>query len=173
MSFEPRHLTALPPLTVDGHGVKRYEISVAPTGVPAPIAESAYTLLPELLPAPGPYPSATFTVLHRSLIASYLLAYTWTHSDILILRKAVAGAPDLGAPDDDPAHFATTTADWIGCVWELGPLEHERSSWVRHVLSPAEPDLAAYLADFMTAAFAGAPTTPPAQIEATISAFPS
>src|SRR6266542_4063793 len=32
-------------------------------------------------------------------------------------------------------------------VWELPPLGHERSAWVRHVLAPAEPDLGGYLAD--------------------------
>jgi hypothetical protein len=35
----------------------------------------------------------------------------------------------------------------VGCVWELAVLEHERAAWVRHMLTPAEPDLAAYLAD--------------------------
>lgn len=24
---------------------------------------------------------------------------------------------------------------WIGCVWELGPLEDERSAWVQHMLA--------------------------------------
>lgn len=35
----------------------------------------------------------------------------------------------------------------IGCVWELAPLEHERSAWVRPGLMPASPDLDGYLAD--------------------------
>ena len=36
---------------------------------------------------------------------------------------------------------------WIGCVWELPPLLHERDAWVRHMLTPDAPDLDAYLAD--------------------------
>jgi hypothetical protein len=36
---------------------------------------------------------------------------------------------------------------WIGCVWELAVLEHERAAWVRHILSPATPDLDGYLND--------------------------
>jgi hypothetical protein len=32
-------------------------------------------------------------------------------------------------------------------VWELAVLEHERSAWVRHVLSPEVADLGAYLFD--------------------------
>ena len=35
----------------------------------------------------------------------------------------------------------------VGCVWELGVLEHERTAWIRHVLAPDRPDLAGYLAD--------------------------
>ena len=38
---------------------------------------------------------------------------------------------------------------WIGCVWELPPIAHERDAWVRHMLVPDQPDLSAYLADFM------------------------
>jgi hypothetical protein len=38
---------------------------------------------------------------------------------------------------------------WIGCVWELPPIAHERDAWVRHMLLPDKPDLDAYLADFM------------------------
>ncbi len=38
------------------------------------------------------------------------------------------------------------------------PLEHERSAWVRHILQPDEPDLAAYLADQRPPGPAGNPT---------------
>lgn len=47
----------------------------------------------------------------------------------------------------------------IGCIWELPPLEHERSSWVRHVFAPEKPDLASYLADLFPEGKVGGPTT--------------
>jgi hypothetical protein len=43
-------------------------------------------------------------------------------------------------------------------VWELAPLEHERSAWVRHVLTPDEPDLDAYVADQAAPGPVGRPT---------------
>ena len=57
--------------------------------------------------------------------------------------------PELGCPDDDPAHFVVLDRPWIGCVWELPPIAHERDAWVRHMLVPDKPDLHAYLADAM------------------------
>jgi hypothetical protein len=38
---------------------------------------------------------------------------------------------------------------WIGCVWELSPLHHERNAWVRHILTGDSPDLDGYVADSM------------------------
>lgn len=158
MSFAPRHLFTRPPLTLADRWVKRYEISIESSGVPAVVADNAYRLLPTLLPAVGDHPTASFSVLHRGEAGSYLLAYTWTLGDVLVLHKAVAGIPALGAPDDDPAHFGLSTEAWIGCVWELGPLEHERSAWVEHVLRPERPDIAAYVDDVLSVASVGEPT---------------
>jgi hypothetical protein len=70
--------------------------------------------------------------------------------------------PDIGqaatellpklAPDADgtpPAGFIVLDRPWIGCVWELPPIHHERNAWVRHILRPDLPNLAGYLADSM------------------------
>jgi hypothetical protein len=39
----------------------------------------------------------------------------------------------------------------IACVWELLAIDHERRSWVAHVLQrPSDPDLAGYLASTLT-----------------------
>ena len=57
--------------------------------------------------------------------------------------------PFLGCPDEDPRHFTELRRPWIGCVWELAPLGHERAAWIGHVLAPERPDLAGYLADVL------------------------
>jgi hypothetical protein len=80
-------------------------------------------------------------------MGSYLLVYSWIFDDVLECRPVVAGVPDLGCPDDDPTHFIPSPGRWIGCVWELAPLTHERSAWVRHVLQPPSPNLPGYVAD--------------------------
>jgi hypothetical protein len=41
------------------------------------------------------------------------------------------------------------TPSWMGCVWELAPLGHERAAWIRHVLEPEIPDLGGYLSDVL------------------------
>lgn len=63
-----------------------------------------------------------------------------------------------GCPDRDPAHFVRTDPgrSWIGCVWELPPIRHERDAWVRHMLVPDRPDLGAYLSDSMPDGMTGA-----------------
>jgi hypothetical protein len=38
---------------------------------------------------------------------------------------------------------------WVGCVYELVPLGHERDAWIRHMLVPSVPDLDGYLSDSM------------------------
>jgi hypothetical protein len=147
MPFAERFLTTPEPVELPGRTVKRYEIHIEDKPVGDVITTAAYAWLPRLLPEPDGTPTASFSVLHRSATGSYLLVYSWVLDDVLECRPVVAGVPVLGCPDDDPAHFVASTGHWIGCVWELAPLEHERSAWVRHVLRPDEPDLAGYLAD--------------------------
>ncbi len=90
----------------------------------------------------------TFVVLHRGGDdGAYLNAYSWVWDNVLHFGGAAAGQPVLGCPDSDPAHFVETRLPWIGCVWELPPILHERDAWVRRMLAPAAPDLDAYLAD--------------------------
>jgi len=36
---------------------------------------------------------------------------------------------------------------WTGCIWELAPLGHERSSWFGTFSSQDLPDLAGYIND--------------------------
>jgi hypothetical protein len=87
-------------------------------------------------------------VLHRGAdTGAYLLAYSWFFDNVVEARIAVAGQPAVGSPDDDPTHFTDMRRPGVGCVWELGVLEHERAAWIRHVLAPDRPDLDGWLAD--------------------------
>jgi hypothetical protein len=89
-------------------------------------------------------------ILHRGAgSAVYLNAYSWVWGNVIECRIAVAGVPFLGCADTDPEHFTELSRPWIGCVWELAPLGHERAAWIRHVLRPGRADLGAYLADVL------------------------
>ncbi|KUM85656.1 hypothetical protein OIE43_07795 [Streptomyces pseudovenezuelae] len=148
MSFTEKLLTVLPPIEVAGRHVKRYHVTADPAGIAPDVEKAAYEILPELLPEPDGTPPATFVVLHRGNDdGAYLNAYSWVWDNVLHFCGASAGQPVLGCPDDDPTRFVRPELPWIGCVFELPPILHERNAWVRHLLTPEVPDLAAYLAD--------------------------
>ncbi len=149
MTFTEKLLWSLPPIEIGGRGVKRYHVTADPAGIDPAVEKAAYAILPELLPPePDSTPAAAFVVLHRGGDdGAYLNAYSWVWDNVLHFRGAVAGQPVLDCPDRDPAHFIRLDRPWIGCVWELPPIQHERDAWVRHVLAPDRPDLDGYLAD--------------------------
>ncbi|TKK86835.1 hypothetical protein FDA94_20465 [Herbidospora galbida] len=152
MAFAEKILTVPPPIEVGGRHVKRYHV-----GSPEPhVEKAAYALLPDLLPEPDGTPPASFVVLHRGGdTGAYLNVYSWAWDNALRFTGAAGGQRFLGCPDDDPAHFVRLAPDFIGCVYELPPITHERDAWVRHVLAPERPDLAAYLTDSLPEGMTG------------------
>jgi len=150
MTFAEKYLRSAGPVAVGGRQVKRYHVSIKPE-IEENIEKAAAEFMPRLLPAPdGETPPASFVILHRGAgSAAYLNAYSWVWGNVIECRTAVAGVPFLDCPDEDPEHFGELSRPWIGCVWELAPLGHERAAWIRHVLRPSQPDLAGYLADVL------------------------
>jgi len=159
MTFAERFLTTPSPIEVSGRHVKRYHLNVVDADIDSAIQAAAYAELPALLPEPDGTPPAAFSVLHQGADGAFLIAYSWMWDNVLECHSRAAGVPLLGCPDEDPTHFVESPQRWIGCVWELAPLEHERSAWVRHLLEPSSPDLAAYLTDQLAPGPVGAPTT--------------
>jgi hypothetical protein len=159
MAFAQKQLHAPGTVEVAGRLVKRYHIAPVGTPIEERVQEAAYDLLPRLLPKPdGEAPPASFVVLHRgSDTGAYLCAYSWVWGNVIECRTAAAGVPFLGCADHDPENFRPLDRPWIGCVWELAPLEHERSAWVRHVLMADVADLDGYLADVMADGLVGGP----------------
>ena len=149
MAFRDKELRVPGVTTVAGRQLKRYHIDQPDQPITPEVERAAYAVLPDLLSPPdGGTPPAGWVVLHRGAdTGAYLLAYTWFWDNVVECRIAVAGQPVLGCPDDHPARFVPLDRPGVGCVWELGVLEHERAAWVRHVLAPDRPDLDGYLAD--------------------------
>jgi hypothetical protein len=129
--------------------MKHYHLTSTGEEISPDIRDAGYDFLPRLLPEPdNQTPPAGWAILHKgSGIPAYLIAYSWTRKNVVECRAAVAGLPDLGCADEDPTNFSLLHRKWAGCAWELAPLEHERSAWIRHVLTPQTPDLQKYLAD--------------------------
>ncbi|MGN9811714.1 hypothetical protein ACTMSW_20435 [Micromonospora sp. BQ11] len=150
MAFRDKELRVPEPLTLAGRRIKRYHIDQPGRRLEAHVQRAAYDYLPALLPPAGEdgTPAGTWVVLHRGAdTGAYLLAYSWFFDNVVEARIAVAGQPAVGSPDDDPTHFTEMRRPAVGCVWELGVLEHERTAWIRHILAPDRPDLDAWLAD--------------------------
>ncbi|HWE56704.1 MAG TPA: hypothetical protein VG435_14420 [Acidimicrobiales bacterium] len=148
MPFSEKQITFMGVARIAGWQVKRYHVHSATDLIEPAVEAAAYRFLPELLPEPdGEAPPAGFTVLHRNRQGAFLDAYSWVWENVIECRTAAAGVEALGCPDDVPTRFRALDRPWIGCVWELAPFGHERSSWVRHVLQPDQPDLDSYLAD--------------------------
>jgi len=159
MTFVEKFLRVPGVVQIAGRQVKRYHVNSDDAEIEDGIQAAAYGFLPRLLPAPdGETPPASFAVLHRARgSAAYLVCYSWVWDNVIECASAAAGVPFLGCPDEDPRNFTKLDRRWIGCVWELPPIGHERSAWVRHVLMPDEPDLAAYLSDTLPEGRIGAP----------------
>lgn len=150
MPFVEKFLRVPGPIEVAGRTVKRYHVNTLDAEIEEEVRRAAYAFLPRLMPDRDETPPAAFAVLHRGRgAAAYLNAYTWVWDNVLECRTAAAGQPFLGGDEEEPTRFAELARPWIGCVWELPPLAHERSAWVRHVLDPDRPDLDAYLADVL------------------------
>lgn len=151
MTFSEKYVHARGVIETADRWVKRYHVSASGGDIPQGIEDAAYRFLPHLLPKPdGEAPPAGWVVLHKGAATpAYLIAYSWTWSNVVECRVAVAGIPELGCDDKNPENFKVLDRPWMGCVWELAPFGYERSAWVRHVLQPAMPDLNGYLADVL------------------------
>jgi hypothetical protein len=149
MAFHDKELTVRPAITIAGRRIKRYHIDQPDRRIEPAVEKAAYELLPRLLPeSDGETPRASWVVLHRGAdTGAYLLAYSWFWGNVVQVRIMVAGQPALGCPDTDPSRFVPLERQIVGCVWELGVFEHERTAWIRHVLHPDQPDLDGWLAD--------------------------
>lgn len=155
MTHSAKYLRAAGVTKAAGRWVKHYHLTATGGEILPQIRYAAYEFLPQLLPEPdqGTLP-AGWAVLHKAMgVPAYLIAYSWTWDNVVECRAAVAGLPDLGCADEDPTNFSLLCRKWAGCVWELAPLEHERSAWIRNVLTPQTPDLQMYLSDTLPAGY--------------------
>jgi hypothetical protein len=148
MGFNEKNVRSLEAITVSDRHLKRYHMDQPSRPLEPEVIEAAYEIVPKLLPAIDGDPAAGWLVLHRgSDTGAYMVAYSWVWDNVVEVQSYAAGQPALDCPDLDPTNFVEVARSWAGCVWELAVLEHERSAWVKHVLSPDVPDLDGYLSD--------------------------
>ena len=160
MAFVERIMRPGGPVEAGGWTIKRYELTLDGAPVDAEVRAAAERVLPSLLPAGldnqalagvgDGTPRCGFSVLHQGKQAIWLNVNSWCYGDAVHTRLA-------SAPLAEPTGFAVVTEPLIGCVWELAAHVHERSAWVRRVLTPDTPDVDGYLMDVLPAGPVGGP----------------
>ncbi len=129
-----------------GRRIKRYHVTADPAGIAPDVEAAAYAMLPKLLPEPDgtpPRPSSYCTGAATTAPTSTRTAGCGTTSCTSAARRRASRSWAARTGTRALHH----RPPWIGCVWELPPILHERDAWVRHMLAPDAPDLDAYLAD--------------------------
>jgi hypothetical protein len=145
-AYQPRRTQSLGVVERAGWAVKIIGITASGDLPGDTEVEAAARSVLELLPQPArtaKRPGAAFLIVHRGTEALWAIV-GWWELDLLYQRmfRADPGTVTFRrVPPDGPT----------ACVWELLAIDHERRSWVAHVLErPAAPDLAGYLAVTLT-----------------------
>jgi hypothetical protein len=133
------------PLVLPGAVFKWYEVRPFGWEVPAEVDTQARRIVgaeAETMLADG-Y-GLGFVVLHYSTTGYYLLAETW-HGHQEMWRTVFVRTLDDA---DEFRVFAPAPNGPTGCVWELGPICHEKEAWTRYLFSARGVDAKrAYLDD--------------------------
>lgn len=133
--YQPRPVTAYGVEMISGWPVKIYGLAVSGEPSDQLVAAARNRAAVILAGAPEP-PSAAFVIAHQARPACFVLVYWWSTVDLRLQY--------FRAPLDDPTNLEPLPPTSVGCVWELALADHERVSWIRHLLT-REPDLNAYL----------------------------
>jgi hypothetical protein len=135
-AYKPRPVTAYGVETINGRPTKVYGLAVE--GRPSDeLVTAARALARDVLPA-GQATAVAFVIAHEARPACFVLVYWWATSVDLCLQY-------YRSPLNRPAELEPLPENSAGCVWELALVEHERSTWVRHLLVAESPSLEAYL----------------------------
>jgi hypothetical protein len=149
VAYRPRPVRSHGLRTMSGWTLKLYGIAASAEEPPQALMDAALARAADLLPsppetAPGASPARYgigFVTVHESGDWSYVLVCWWAEANEIHQRL-------LSTPTSRPERLRDHATPAIGCVWELAVTDHERRSWLRHVMSnPAGPDIEAYLED--------------------------
>lgn len=122
-----------------GLRLKWYDVRIVGTDVPAEIARTARDTVADITHTAGMDAAGAagdtlgLVVLHVSDPITYLIIGTWRGNQELwtsTLVREIAGGAFAAVPTG--AHSPNM------CVWEMGPVWHERQAWVRYLRSPRD-----------------------------------
>jgi len=90
----------------------------------------------------GSHENMAFLIVHEGKEGVFSLINTWVGNNMLQTHTFLSNY-------DDPQSFKKISGDGLfACVWELEVINHERNSWIKHILKKSEnPDYQSYLND--------------------------
>ncbi len=135
--YQPRPVTSYGVETIEGWPVKVYGLAVSGRPDEDHVIASRDRAAAVLAAVPE-QPNAAFVIAHQARPACFTLVYWWSTDVDVELRY-------FRAPLKQPAELEPMQPTRVGCVWEFALANHERQSWIRHMLVE-RPDLAGYLA---------------------------
>lgn len=149
-TYEARTIRYLETVTSNDWKIKVYTISkTADFNHPA-FYQSVKAALPEWLLMENRFNSnhnkVGFLILHAATEGIFSLINWWVGENMLHSHIFLTSF-------DSPGTFQKISGDGLmACVWELEIMNHERNSWIRHVLKKMpDPDYARYLEDTVNA----------------------
>jgi hypothetical protein len=75
----------------------------------------------------GSHHHSGFAIIHQGLLANWLLFNWWVHGVICCEKLS-------RSPVDNPTRFEPHAGPMVACIWEMVVIEHEKRSWIDHVL---------------------------------------
>jgi hypothetical protein len=154
--FQSRPMRFLGVCEVGGWRLKTYSITYGDRALDEPSFEqglrTASPSLPQPPIAPG-RPGVGFVIFHQGRTGDYVVLCWWDNENELPIRVFVRrnghdarrrASSDRRLPARDDAWRRAEGGESV-CVWDLQIIAAERDAYVTHVLSPAGPDIDAYL----------------------------
>lgn len=140
--YQPREIKKLSILPHNDINWKQYLIRYNHHEPADALIEAAGRLLTDGDTPVDPSHKAGFLVIHAGMDMDFILIGYWVNGNELMLKvwKCAPGQTDqLMAADLNTSSMA--------CTWDIVVINHERDAWVKHILTPAEPDVDAYVHD--------------------------
>ncbi len=136
-TYEPRRVAVLDRVGNEDWQLKAYWMSPDGSEPDHQVVGDAAEAALAVLEAEDGY-GAGFLIVHRGVIADWIVLGWWTDEDIL--RRRVLVHDGSGVVDRSDEHF-------LACVWELSVVDWERKAWINTVLRhPENADTERYLA---------------------------
>ncbi len=128
-NYSPRPVEPKPPLSINGHRLKRYEVRAPGLDSYRNFTDAEWDeLLHNRLPngADDQEHRVGFAILHHALDGTYLLVSRWYGGNMLKHE-----AFSIVSADNKQELHSLHETHIVACVWEFAIMAFERDAWVR------------------------------------------